>query len=721
MSRLIRFAATRWQPQQLFALLIFPLLALLSGASASAQAITVYSDASLAVKESRQLTAYVPLAVTTVSWAVNGVPGGDAVNGTVSARGLYQAPAAVPMANAVKVSATSTAFANQSAFVTLTVTQPTLHLWSASPSAVRPGAFTLNLNGGNFGSNAYVTFGGVKLSTTLVSATQMTASGSATNAQLGTSVALVVSQTGNGGTSSETVLVKVSADAPVPSPSPSPSPSPTPGPSPGPVANPGTGLGTANLAAARFLEQAAFGATPAAIARVNLIGMPAWLNEQFTMAETPISLPAGQSTGAVQVELLWRLSAAPDQLRQRLANALGQLLVVSLNKNSYPNEIAPYLQLLSRDAFGNYRTLLGDVATSAQMGKYLDLANSNKPNGKTGANENFARELLQLFSIGLVMLNPDGSTQLDAAGAPVPAYDQTTVAQLALAFTGWTYAGPGANNWENFSGPLQPRDINHDMSAKRALGCSLAAGQSAQTEMAAALDCVFKHPNLAPFVSTRLIRALVTSNPSPAYVARVAGVFNNNGAGVRGDLKAVTRAILLDAEARQGDTAANATPSGGKLKDPILHIVSLLRSLGGAITPANQLPWSFSRLGQAPLTPPSVFSFYSPLFHIPHSPLVGPEFQIYTPTEAVLRGNFIWQILNNPGADFVLDLSPFVALGGNTASLIDAVDQALLYGRMPAAMRQSIATALVAQSDNRQRAMLALYLTTLSGYHAVQF
>ena len=474
------------------------------------------------------------------------------------------------------------------------------------------------------------------------------------------------------------------------------------------------------MKAGRFLEQAAFGPTPAAIARVNTIGIDAWLNEQFAMPETAISLPASSSTGAVQVEMLWRLSTAPDQLRQRVATALSQLIVISLNKNNYPNEIVPYLQILSADAFGNYRTLLGDIATSAQMGKYLDLANSNKPSGKAGANENFARELMQLFSLGLYKLNLDGSVQTDASGTPIAAYDQNTVQQLALAFTGWTYVGPGNNNWENFSGPLQPKNINHDTSAKSLLGCSLGAGQSAAAEMVAALDCVFKHPNVAPFVSTRLIRGLVTSNPSPAYVARVATVFNNNGSGVRGDLKAVVKAILLDAEARN-DSYASTSPNSGKLKDPILHVVSLLRALGGGITPGNTLPWSFSRLGEAPLTPPSVFSFYSPLFRIPHSPLAGPEFQIYTPTEAVLRGNFIWGLLNNPGTDVVLDVSPFVALGANTAGLIDAVDQALLYGRMPQAMRQSIANAIVAQSDNRQRALIALYLTTLSGFHAVQY
>jgi uncharacterized protein (DUF1800 family) len=399
-----------------------------------------------------------------------------------------------------------------------------------------------------------------------------------------------------------------------------------------------------------------------------------------------------------------------------MAYALGQFIVVSLNKNNYTDEIVPYLQILGRNAFGNYRTLLGEIATSPQMGKYLDLANSNKPVPGSGANENFARELMQLFSIGLVRLNADGSVMTAADGTALPAYDQATVQQLALAFTGWTYAGPAANNWENFSGPLQPRDINHDMRAKSLLGCSLPAGQGAQQDMTAALDCVFAHPNLGPFIATRLIRALVSSNPSPAYIQRVATVFNNNGSGVRGDLRAVLRSILLDAEARN-DTAS---PAGGRLKDPIQHVVGAVRALGGALPAGNQLGWNFSLLGETPLTAPSVFGFYSPLFRIPHSTLAGPEFQIYSPTEAVQRGNLFWQILSAPGSNFTLDVAPFVALGGDTAALINQVDQALLYGRMSAAMRQSIANAVAVQSDNRSRALTALYLALLSGQQAIQ-
>ncbi len=766
---------------------------LLATSAAYAGDITLYSNYNVEIGTSRQLTAYVPLSPNTVTYTVNGVPGGNSTVGTISAAGLYAAPATVPMNNAVVVRATSTAYPAKYGEATMTITQVGVHLWSASPTSVPVGAFTLRLNGSAFTANTVVMFGGVQLASTVNSRTSITATGTATAAQAGTQVPLLVKQTGVGGTTSETVMISVTSGTTPPPPPPPPPPSVTVSISPssatlapattrsfaatvtgstntavtwsvngvtggnatvgtitsaglytapvavpnpatvtvratsaastsayanasvtiaGPI-DPGTGLGTPDLAAGRFLEQAAFGPDPASLARVKQVGVDAWLNEQFAMAETPISNPVNDNR-IVQSQFLNRLAVANDQLRQKVVYALSEIIVISMNKNNYAEQTAPYLQILSRNAFGNYRTLLGEIAISSQMGKYLDLANSLKPSNGGGANENFPRELMQLFSIGLYKLNLDGSNQLDANGQPIPVYDQTTVQQVALAMTGWTYIN---NDWENFTGPMVPRDANHDMRAKSFLGCNLPANQTTQQDMNAALDCIYAHPNVAPFISLRLIRSMVKSNPSPAYVQRVATVFNNNGAGVRGDLKAVVRAILTDAEARNDATS----PTGGRLKDPIYHIISMLRALGGSITATNQQAWSFSRVAQTPLTPPSVFSFYSPMFRVPQQPLYGPEFQIYTPTEAVLRGNFIWQILSNPGGDFPLNLSRFTALGGNIPGLIDAVDQTLLYGRMSQGMRQTLATAIAAQPDNQNRAWTALYLTLLSGQHAVQY
>ncbi|MGE3334428.1 MAG: DUF1800 family protein [Rhodospirillaceae bacterium] len=479
----------------------------------------------------------------------------------------------------------------------------------------------------------------------------------------------------------------------------------------------GTGLGTANLAAARLLEQATFGPTAASIARVREIGVDAWLNEQFAAAETPVTLPEGNNNSVVRSQYISRLSMADDQLRQRVAYALGQIIVISMNKNIYPNEIVPYLQILSRNAFGNYRTLLGEISTSAQMGKYLDIANSNRPANGAGANENYPRELLQLFSIGLWELNADGTQRLGANQQPIPTYDQSTVQQIALAFTGWTYAGPRNNNWEDFSGPMQPKDVNHDMRAKAFLGCALPANQTTVTDMDATLDCVFRHPNVAPFISTRLIRSMVTSNPSPAYVGRVSAVFNNNGSGVKGDLRAVVRAILTDPEARN-DTATSAS---GRLRDPTLHLTALVRAFGGRINPGNQLSWEMSQVSQMPLTPPSVFGFYAPTYRVPNAGgAFGPEFQIYSPTEAVLRGNIFWRVITNPGGEFTVDMTPFMT-AATSVELIDRIDQTLMYGRMPQAMRQSLANVMAAQSTPTERMQIALYLTAVSGLYAVQY
>lgn len=494
---------------------------------------------------------------------------------------------------------------------------------------------------------------------------------------------------------------------------------------------PGGGLsqGTPNLAAGRFLEQAAFGPTPAALAHVNSIGIDAWLDEQFAMGETPIASPGGMNLGAVQAQHLHRLATAPDQLRQRMVTALGGIIVISANKNIYPEEIVPYLQILSKNAFGNYRTLLEEIARSPQMGKYLDHANSNKPTPGSAANENFGRELMQLFTIGLYALNPDGSRQLQhplkpdgmpdlaAPKIPIRAYDQGTVQQVSLALTGWTFAGPANNNWENFSGPLQSRVVNHDLNAKTLVGAVLPAGQTPEADLTGTLDWLFNHPNIAPFVSMRLIRAFVKSNPSAEYIGRVSAVFAGTPNNVRGDLQAVVRAILTDPEARDDVPVADS----GRLKDPIYNIVAFVRALGGSISPTNQQAWPLSRMSQAPLAPSSVFGFYSPLFRMPRSSLIGPEFQIYGPTESVLRGNLFWQIISHPGSDFPVSIAPFVNAAGNTVALIDAVDQALLYGRMPTAMRQSLANAINAQGDAINRAQTALYLTALSGFYAVQF
>ena len=349
------------------------------------------------------------------------------------------------------------------------------------------------------------------------------------------------------------------------------------------------------------------------------------------------------------------------------------------------------------------------------MGKYRDLAHSNKPAGGSAANENFAREPIPWCPIGLQKVHPDGSNQAETLGHPGPAYNPFTVQQVALALTGWMFPGANPNNRENFSGPQPARQINPDTHAKKRVATTVPAGQTFEADLAASLDGLFAHPNIAPFISTHRIRARVKSNPTSAYIARLAAVFGNNGVGARGDLKAGVRAILLDAEARDEVGAANA----GRLKGTLLNAVALVCALGGSVSPTNQRVWPFTRMSRTLLTPNSVFGFYSPLYPVSRSPEIGPEFQIYGPTEPVLRGNFHGQVLANPGVDMLVDISAFVALAGNTIALIAAADQTLFYGPMPVQMRQSLADAINAQSDAVSKARTALDLTALSGFNAV--
>lgn len=370
---------------------------------------------------------------------------------------------------------------------------------------------------------------------------------------------------------------------------------------------------------------------------------------------------------------------------------------------------------LSQHAFGNYRDLLRDVSMSPSMGKYLDLARSMKPGMAGGANENYPRELMQLFSIGTARLNQDGSPVLGSNGQPVSTYDQNTVRQVALALTGRVYRN---NAYEDFSGPMVPLAANHDTTAKAFLGCTLPAGQTVQQDLEGVIDCLMQHPNMPPFIATRLIRSLVMSNPSPQFITRVANVFAGVNGGAPGDLKATVRAILTDPEARNDV----ATATQGRLKEPILQTAGFLRALNGSFSSTNGLVYLFDHLGQMPLTPPSVFSWFSPLYRVPNSALFGPEFQIYSPSEATLRGNVIYAILQgNGGGDTTIDLTPFQAYGNDMPALVEAANQVLLYGRMPPGIKQALITAASPGYDARTRIATVLYLTALSGQYAVQF
>lgn len=769
----------RQMPLSRYALPCVVLIACLLPAFASPVAgVTVTVDpmaVTIPVSSVRQITAKVTGAInTSVTWSVNGVAGGNSVVGTITSAGLYTAPGVPPNGWTVAVKATSVADPSASATSAVTIRNQVPYLTSVAPNPLPPGPFTLTLTGSRFVSGAQALWNGLPLTTNFLSSTQLTATGNA--AQLG-SASITVANPGPGAVSSAVTVSVVSTIVVTISP---PSVSVLAGgtqqfqatvsgsanqaviwkvngvtggdPSSGTITTSGLYTapavipvsGTATVSAlsvadgltqgtatvsiqdplavtyGRFLEQSTFGPTPQLMAHVRQVGIPAFLDEQFAATESPWP-PLNSATRSSAVDSFF-LNAATgqDQLRQRVIFALSEIIVIAMSKNTNGNEIVPWLQLLSRNAFGNYRTLLRETTLDASMGKFLDLANSSKPTATTGANENYAREVMQLFSIGLYQLNLDGSVMLDAQGQPVPTYTQTDVRQVALALTGWTYGNPSgvppANpNSNYYPGPMLPIASRHDTSAKNILGQSLAAGQTIVQDLDGAIDIIFNHPNVGPFVATRLIRALVTSNPSPAYIARIASVFNNNGQGVRGDMKAVIRAILLDADARND----SPPPDFGRLRTPVQHTIALMRALGLPVGQPSQFAYIYYSMSEGMLDAPSVFGHYSPLFHVPRTTLFGPEFQIYSPTDAVNRANLFYSMMFNPWP-INPALQPFVNVAGNSAALVNAVDNALLLGRMSAQTRTAILDALPAMYDNNQRALTALYLAAMSGEYLVQ-
>jgi hypothetical protein len=518
----------------------------------------------------------------------------------------------------------------------------------------------------------------------------------------------------------------VATPPPTPTPTPTPVvvdppteqiPTTTPSPLPLPAASP-----VDKLSAGRFLSQASFGPTPQDLAALQPVGLQYWMAQQYNLPAT--TLGDGLSTNQVINQTLHNMANAPDQLRQRMVFALSQIFVVSANKNVNGEELIPWVNLLNRNAFGNFRQLLKEVTFSPTMGKFLDLANSKKATASTSPNENYAREVMQLFTIGLKQLNQDGSVKLDGQGQPIPTYDQATLREVARALTGLTYpTAPGktpqSNNWEWFTGLMEYRQANHDTGAKTIVnGVSLPAGQTVKQDFDAVIDTLVSHPNTAPFIATRLIRSLVSSNPSGAYIQRVADKFVDNGLGVRGDLWAVLTAVLTDPEATAAPSAQR-----GHLKDPVLHVLNLGRALGASINDPSIFMYDLRLLGEQVLTPNSVFSFYSPLAALPGYPgLFGPEFQIYPPGLAIQRGNLIWKIINGQlGSSFTVNLSQFTSLANNPAALVEQVNQVLLLGTMSNTLRSTL-TGLASHpyTSLQDRVLITLYFTAISSEYAVQ-
>jgi len=390
--------------------------------------------------------------------------------------------------------------------------------------------------------------------------------------------------------------------------------------------------------------------------------------------------------------------------------------------------------MLMADAFTNYRQILGDVTLSPAMGQYLNMANNAMGNPAAGtlANQNYAREVMQLFTIGTAMLNQDGSVQVDASHLPVPTYLQPTIAETARVLTGFTYeptSGPVEwNDYINPVGPMAPFVAEHDAGSKQLLnGYAEAAGLSPQQDVSNALDNIFNHPNVGPFVGKILIQHLVKSNPSAAYIGRVAAAFANNGSGVRGDMQAVITAILLDPEARANDNGGNDQPTDGHLQEPALFIAGMFRAFGGVMSNQNYFGWDLVNMNQDIYNPPSVFNYYAPSFVPPGSSLLGPEFQILTPDVALWRANMVGGLFfsySNPvlsyGPGTTIDLTPYLALASNPATLVAALDLTLTHGTMPAAMKQIIVTAVTDDTNgNLSRVETGAWLILTSSYYNV--
>ncbi|MEP6995121.1 MAG: DUF1800 family protein [Acidobacteriota bacterium] len=527
----------------------------------------------------------------------------------------------------------------------------------------------------------------------------------------------------------------------------------------------------------RFLEQASWGPNDGDIGTVLSLGYLSWMGSQFSLppSDYPTFLlwpdpapaaPVDCTVGVchrdnytlypIQTRFFMNAMYNPDQLRQRVAWALHKLVVVSGTVATKPSEIGPYLNLVNQNAFGNYRDILYNVTLTPVMGNYLNMAT----NTNTNPNENYSREIMQLFSIGTEKLNMDGTTQNDASNPPVPlpTYDQTVIDNLKLVLTGWGI--PGAHACDPASGqpaickdyidPMAFTASKHNTSDKVLFEGFLPDGNGvgAKTtvnfdatgypELSASIDALFNHPTAGPYLARELIHSLVTSNPSPAYVERVAWAFNDDGNGVRGNIWAMVKAILLDPEARTApaDDPANTY---GKLKEPVQYMLNLLRAFNatsndGTADSDGNLNSQGLNMAQNTYKPPTVFSYFSQDYFAPPASdgLLGPEFGIMDAVTSLKHANFIntmtlgggiaAQLPDTPYGT-ALDLTELEQLAPNAGDLVDRLDRLLMHGTMPAATRTSIITAVngVTGTDlNLKRAQQALYLVATSSQYQVQ-
>lgn len=532
-------------------------------------------------------------------------------------------------------------------------------------------------------------------------------------------------------------------------------PTPTPVPAAPPTAT----------QAARFLGQATFGVTTPDINNVVANGYSGWIDAQFAvpqklhrnyMDSISATLPANTTLNQNQFfESFWQQAiTGDDQLRQRVTYALSQIYVVSFQDSTvsnFPRGVASYYDTLASNAFGNFRNLLEAVSLHPMMGIYLTSLRNQKESGTRVPDENYAREVMQLLTIGLVQLNQDGSPKI-SNGKAIETYTSADITGMAKVFTGWSWAGADKTDTRFFGGtpdpdrdwkPMQSYPKFHSTSDKNFLGVTIPAQTAANPEasLKIALDRLYNHENTGPFIGKQLIQRLVTSNPSPAYVSRVAAAFANNGQGVRGDMKAVIKAVLLDTEARTDLDGNNII--AGKLREPVVRLANWMRSFGAKSASTrflmSNLDDPLSALGQTPMRSPSVFNFYRPGYVPPNTSvaalsLVAPEFQITGETSVVGYLNFMRDVIPNgtgSSRDVKADYTNLIALADTPDKLLDQISLLLTANQMSATLRNQILTAVNsvaiptnsttnADAARKNRVYLSIFLTMASPEYLTQ-
>ena len=510
--------------------------------------------------------------------------------------------------------------------------------------------------------------------------------------------------------------------------------------------------------AVRLAKQASFGPTKPLIDHILALGSAsAWVDEQLaasgsaysdlskrTVAVNYCSSMASSAQGVcnrdymsatpVQMEFYAHAAQNNDQLRQRVAFALSQIIVTSDLEVRSTAGAAAFNQILLDNAFGNYRDIIKAVTLNPYMGAYLNLANSSR----NAPNENYARELMQLFTTGVNQLNADGSAVVDGSGAPVPVYTAGDVHDIARALTGLTYArlnnAPITDNVNlDYSSPMIVNPATYDSTAKAFLGTAVAAGATQSVSMNAVIDAVFNNASTAPHIAEFLIQQLVTANPSTAYVGRISAVFANDGTGVRGNLRAVVRAILLDSEAR-GDS--ESSPAYGKVKEPVLYNLSIGRLIGDT-TDGYAFTTRDAAMGQAPFRAPSVFNFYPPDYPLPlGGGLLSPTSKLMTTGAIIARHNlaYDWTVSGDAVNRPEYAVQPTIAgatgtqpnwslwegFGTNTNAMLAEINLLMLNNTMSAAQQAALMAAVAAVTDPdpatqaRHRAQTALYIVATS-------